>query len=221
MKMIDIKGPGSRPTSFPLSLEIRSDPVPCGMQFPTQSFLDPIVILWKTPPWFLTQCVMRRHDIVEWTTPAILAFLLTGPTFAMHDVIDGTFITWIITHLIVYATIQFDGCILGMQCIIIIRNNALKGHGTVKGTDQPTPTTPFTKITLAKNVAKIIVNLHGWAQHEKTTLNRFVFLTRIDHVVISCKECIDCIRNIHIVPHDMIGGQQCRGCIFAINNGIK
>jgi hypothetical protein len=189
-KVIHLPVTRSHTTSTPTLFQIRSYGIPFVMQFATELSSNGIHILGQTQPGFLTFCEMRRHDVFKGSYPAIFTFGLIRSTWkwtVCHLLLAFRFVFGIISHLIVDASVEFDR-LTDMEIIVIIWNNALKCHATMKVTDLTAPSfsiIPFsiTPVSLSYNVDKRLIDGHVGTQDQEPTLDRFIREARTHHVI--------------------------------------
>ena len=112
---------------------------------------------------FLTQGKVRRFHILQRAASTIFAILFSCSTIAMNNIVFCSLVTRIITHLIVNTAIQLERS-AWVQVIIIVGNDALKGHGAIKGTNLATPSMITAKISFSDNINKCFVRIHGRPQ---------------------------------------------------------
>ena len=135
------------------------------MQFPTKPLLDLVLVLWQTPPGLLTQCKVRRMDVIKGPTPTIFAVLLSSPAIPVHNVVHRLLIPGVVAHLIVHTTVQLNGR-PGMEVVVVVRDESLEGHGTVEWTDLGGPPLAFLEVTFSDNLLQFVVDVHRWTEND-------------------------------------------------------
>mmetsp|Transcript_19324 Transcript_19324/g.54750 ORF Transcript_19324/g.54750 Transcript_19324/m.54750 type:complete len:372 (+) Transcript_19324:268-1383(+) len=132
---------------------------------------------------------MRRHNVLQRSAATILAFVLVGPAWAAHDVVHRLANAWVVGHLVVNAAVQFHG-LVGMQDVVIVRDDALECHGSVERADLSSPTSALPEVADPDDLHEFVVDFHVGPQHEEAALAGLVRFVRSGHVVISSEECI-------------------------------
>ncbi|CAB9523748.1 expressed unknown protein [Seminavis robusta] len=108
--------------------------------------LNHVLIVWDTDPRFLTQSVVGCQHLFNVPGAAIFAFIFSSSTISMHNIIHCFLVAWIVGHVIHYTSIQFHS-LPGMKNIIEVWHDPLECHGSIKGTNNATPSTTGSKVS--------------------------------------------------------------------------
>lgn len=114
--------------------------MPFVMEFSTKPLLNDTFFLGQTQPGFLAEREMGRHDVLQGTRSAILAIFFARHAYTIDNIVDRWFVSWIVRHLVVHTMVRFY-VLARMKHVVIIRNDSLKGHGSVKYSCFSTPST--------------------------------------------------------------------------------
>jgi hypothetical protein len=200
VKHIGFIGPTAAPGSAPGLFHFGSHRIPLVRELTTQSVLQLVYVVREARPWFLAKRKVHRNDRFQRHGPAILTLRFTRSTVALDLVVDGLSRAGIVAHLVVATAIQFDR-LAGMENIVIVGNDPLKGHGTIERSDLTAPSAARTEISLANNVPVLFVDLLVRLDDQEATLHRLVLDGRLDHVIIIRKGRIDNTGNILVRKH--------------------